>query len=479
MLIKAFISILLLAGFARDSTEAYQTITENMRAALVEESEAENRFSIAERMAFYEVPGVSIAVINDGELAWAQGFGNMTTDENTPVTDTTLFQAASISKPIAATGALRLVQEGELELDSDINDALTSWSLEWNEQNNEEIVTLRQLLNHTAGLSVHGFPGYADGTPVPDLEDILEGSGTSNTEPVEVISPPDTYEQYSGGGYTILQQMIIDVTDADFTDVMKDYVLDPIGMQHSTFNQAAADDNHREFASAHVAGNLVPGGYHQYPEKAAAGLWTTPSDLARWIQTIQQTANNEDETLISYAILEEMMTPVHGNFGLGPRLEGSGENLRFRHAGTNHGFNADMIGYLNKGMGAVVMTNADSGSHLIAEILHGIAEYYEWPDYPGIRQQTYKSLAEHQLEEYAGTYMLPEGMLVELLVEEEELYMELDDTGRHRLLAHEVDQFFSPALNLNRIEFVREEGDVHQMKIGPVRNEYTLERLPE
>ena len=481
MIIQTAISIFLLAGIteARDSIEAQHTIADNIRAALVEENETKNRFSISERMEFYDVPGVSIAVIDDGEIAWAHGFGTLEDENDIPVSDTTLFQAASISKPITATGALRLVQEGELHLDNDVNDALTSWSLDWNKQNNEDIVTLRQLLNHTAGLSVHGFPGYADGTPIPELKDILDGSGGTNTEPVEVISPPDMYEQYSGGGYTILQQMIMDVTETEFDEVMEDYVLAPIGMKHSTFSQAAPDETGREIAHAHVAGSVVPGGYHRYPEKAAAGLWTTPTDLARWVQSIQRTANDEDETLISYTLLEEMMTPVHGNFGLGPQLEGSGDNLRFRHAGANHGYHADMVGYLHQGKGAVVMANADAGSYLIEEVLHSIAEYYEWPDYPDLRQRTFVTLPDQLLDEYAGTYLLPEGMLIELLVEDEQLYMEFDDTGRHRLLAHEEDHFFSPALNLERIEFVREQGDIRQMKIGPAGNEYTLDRIPD
>ena len=235
------------------------------------------------------MPGVSIAVLIDGEIEWARGYGFADLESRRPVTTNTLFQAASISKPVAALAALQLVQEGLVALDSNVNDYLTTWRVPANEFTSEAPVTLGGLLTHRAGLSMSGFPGYGPDEMVPDAPGVLDGRG--NTGPVRVVRRPGEHWQYSGGGYTVMQQLIADVRGAPFPDVMRSHVLDPIGMVRSTFEQPIPPDRKDDVAIGYrLDGTPVPGGWHTFPEQAAAGLWTTPSELALYASEVQRAA---------------------------------------------------------------------------------------------------------------------------------------------------------------------------------------------
>jgi CubicO group peptidase (beta-lactamase class C family) len=238
--------------------------------------------TLTAEMAAMQVPGVSIAVIHNGAIEWAQGFG-IAAAGGAPVTAETLFQAGSISKPVAAMAALRLVQEGKVNLDADINTYLTSWKLPASEAAGGKPVTLRELLSHTGGTTVHGFAGYAAGEPVPTLTQVLDGVKPANSEAVRVDIAPGTKWRYSGGGYSIMQQAAIDVTKSPFPQVMHDTVLAPIGMTHSTYQQPLPADWKPVATPYDGKGKPIPGGAHTYPEMAAAGLWSTATDLARYV----------------------------------------------------------------------------------------------------------------------------------------------------------------------------------------------------
>jgi CubicO group peptidase (beta-lactamase class C family) len=256
----------------------------HLRPAVQLEGEEPQRFTLPDRLAHYNVPGVSVAVMDGGEIAWAQGWGVADLETGAPVTPETLFQAASISKPVAALAAMALVEEGTLDLDGPVNGHLTNWRLPENGFTADSAVTLRGILTHTAGLTVWGFPGYrkdqpfADGRPVATNVEVLEGAG--NTDSVRVYKVPGTSWQYSGGGYTVMEQMLEDVTGRPFEEVARERVLEPAGMTRSTYAQPLPEDRWAEAARAHRAdGSEVAGEWHSYPEQAAAGLWTTPTEL--------------------------------------------------------------------------------------------------------------------------------------------------------------------------------------------------------
>lgn len=354
---------------------------------------------LADRMAFYKTPGVSIAVINDGKLEWARGYGVLEAGRNNPVTIATLFQACSISKPVAAMAALSLVERGKLDLDEDVNQKLHSWKIPPGEFTKEQKVTLRRLLSHTAGTTVSGLRGYAFDEQLPTLRQILDGVKPANSEPVRIDTVPGTQWRYSGGGFLVVQQLLIDIQHKPFPQIMRELVLQKLDMKRSTYEQALPLSLRSQAAKGHQQnGEKVNGDWFIYPEMAAGGLWTTPSDLARIVIELQQAKAGRSRRVLSPQMVNEMLSDQMPNFpvamvserygrpirnqGLGFRLEGEGRAARFSHHGGNTGYRCFIVAYNDLGQGAVVMTNSDNGFELVQEIVRSIAREYSWPEYP-------------------------------------------------------------------------------------------------
>jgi CubicO group peptidase (beta-lactamase class C family) len=264
-----------------------EKVTSCLQAMVVIKDESRVCPTLSQRMAELHIPGVSIAVIHNGAIEWARGFGVKQTG-GAPIDADTLFQAGSISKPLAAMAALHQVQGKKLSLDADVNSELVSWKIPASPAANGKPVTLRELLTHTAGFTVHGFPGYAASEPVPTLIQVLNGEKPANTPPIRLESEPGSRWNYSGGGYTVMQQTVLDASREPFPKLLHETVLAPIGMTHSTYQQPLPADLQPAAAIPYDAdGKPIPGGAHTYPEMAAAGLWTTPSDLARYCLEVE------------------------------------------------------------------------------------------------------------------------------------------------------------------------------------------------
>jgi CubicO group peptidase (beta-lactamase class C family) len=332
---------------------------------------------ITARMAAQHIPGASVAVIDGGKIAWARGYGVTAAESGKPVNAETLFQAASISKHVAALIALHLVDEGKLSLDEDVNRKLRSWKVPENEFTRTEKVTLRRLLNHSAGLTVHGFPGYAAGEPVPTLVEVLDGKKPANTPPIRVDVVPGTLWRYSGGGYEVAQQLILDAAGKPFPQLAREIVFGPLEMSHSTFEQPLPARLESNAASGHLpTGAIIKGRWHTYPELAAAGLWTTPSDLARIVIELQTHGGH----VIRPETERQMLTNVLGDYGLGLAVTVSDGQKSFGHGGSNEGFQCSMRALEDRGKGAVVMTNSDRGGAFANEVIKLIAAEYHWAD---------------------------------------------------------------------------------------------------
>jgi CubicO group peptidase (beta-lactamase class C family) len=375
---------------------------------------AADRFTIGERMEHYGVPGVSVAVVDDGAVAWAGGYGVADAETGEPVTPETLFQAASISKPVAAVAALALVEEGTLALDAPVNDRLREWRIPENDFTRTRAVTLRHLLTHTGGLTVHGFPGYAATEEVPTTVQVLDGSGPANTGPVRVDTVPGSIWRYSGGGYTIVQKLLTDVTGRSFPDLMRELVLDPVGMTASSYRQPLPPERERGAASGHLEdGSRVEGEWHVYPEMAAAGLWTNPTELARLALALQAAWRGESDVPLSGETARAMLTPGQGDWGLGFSVQ-DGEFPRFSHGGSNHGFKAQFLASVEDGRGVFVMTNGERGTPLAMEIVQAVARAYGWPA-PVSRKVDVVDLDEDLLSRVAGSYLM-EGMDLEISI---------------------------------------------------------------
>jgi CubicO group peptidase (beta-lactamase class C family) len=396
--------------------------------------------SVSRRMADFKTPGVSVAVINNGAVEWAKGYGVTETGTSTPVTPHTLFQAASISKSIAALGALRLVEQGKLDLDEDVNIKLVSWKVPENDFTKTEKVTLRRLLSHSAGLTVQGFGGYEAGTPVPTTSQVLDGAKPANSDPVRVNVVPGTIWRYSGGGFTVAQQLMADVAGRPFPALMADLVLKPVGMDDSTYEQPLPEDRRGAAASGHTSdGKLVPGRYHTYPEMAAAGLWTTPTDLAKFLLEIAR-ARRGESAVLSKALALDMTTLQKPGYGLGLSLDGFGQMASFGHGGSNEGFKCQMTAYLDGGRGAVIMTNGDMGLFVAGEILNAVALAYDWPSLKPVEKKVV-AVDPKALASLEGRYELRPGRFLDVKLEGGTLYV-IDGEDRIELYPETETRFF-------------------------------------
>jgi CubicO group peptidase (beta-lactamase class C family) len=334
---------------------------------------------VREVMKKYQVPGVSVAVFRDFRIVWAKGYGITDAATNQPVDSNTLFQAASISKPVVAVAAMRLVEQQRLDLDRNINDYLTSWKLPENDLTRATPVTMRLIMTHTAGLTVHGFKGYEAGLPIPTVPQVLDGAAPANSEAVRVTMAPGTKSEYSGGGYTILQQMMIDVTHLSFPELMRVLVLQPAGMSLSTYQQPLPDSALPIASAGHEDhGKLIAGKRHTYPEMAAAGLWTTPSDLARIAMEVQKARMGLPGAILrrDLALLMTTAAPPEGNrFGLGFETYTRKKNF-FGHTGGNWGYRCMLMATVEGGNGAAVMINGDEFK-AVSEIISKAVEEFE------------------------------------------------------------------------------------------------------
>ncbi len=333
-----------------------------------------------ERMVFYKVPAVSVAVIDDGRLAWAHAWGVANSDTKASVTTYTMFQAASISKPVAAIVAMAMVRQGTIALDDDVNSRLKSWRLGFAPDISGP-ATIRHLLTHTAGTTVHGFRGYDRTENVPTTLQVLDGVPPSNSSRIVVDQTPGEQWRYSGGGYTVLQQLMEDVSKRPFAELAKTTVLEPLEMSRSTYEQPLPDKFHSSAATGHLKdGRPMPGSWGIHPELAAAGLWTTPSDLARVALEVQRGMTNGQQKVLTRELTIQMLTVFKGNQGIGFGVNGEGKSLRFSHGGSNRGYRCQLIAFATAGKGAVIMTNGDGGGQLAAELQRAIAKEYGWPE---------------------------------------------------------------------------------------------------
>ena len=327
---------------------------------------------LAAGMAAHAVPAVSVAVIEAGEIAWARAWGSADTE--------TVFQAASISKPVAAMAAMHMSQYGNFGLDEDVNAKLSSWQVPPGEGTSAHPVTLRGLLSHSAGLTVHGFPGYAEGAPLPSLLQILDGEPPANTDPIRVDIQPGSRYRYSGGGYVVLQQLMTDHSGWDFPEMMRRMVLARLGMTRSTYEQPLPEAWVDNAARAHDGnGNPIAGRWHTYPEMAPAGLWTTPSDLARWAIELWNAYHGRSNRILAASTARAMLTRQREDYGLGVAVSPEGASFRFGHGGSNAGYRCDLFLFVETGQGIVIMTNSDHGGRLFRSLQEAAAQEHGWP----------------------------------------------------------------------------------------------------
>ncbi|MGC5743751.1 serine hydrolase [Chryseobacterium sp. NFX27] len=339
-------------------------------------------WTLESRMKHYNIPGVSIAVIKNSKVIWSKAYGFADVESKVPVNTQTLFQAASMSKPVSVYAALAEVEAGKINPDADVNIYMKSWKIPENEFTKQKKVSFKNIASHTAGFTVSGFPGYEPDKPVPTLVQLLNGQSPSNTPAIFVDKAPGTPFRYSGGGYCVMQQMLMDIEGKDFTTVMNEKVLIPLNMKNSTFSQPLSEAQAQLAATAYnQEGVKVAGKHHIYPEQAPAGLWTTAEDLSKFIIDIQNTLSGKSSTIISQKTAEEFTTPFIDPFmGLGVFLENREGHIYFNHGGWNEGFSSRFIANKTSGDGIVILTNTNK-PEFVEELARSVAEVYHWPEF--------------------------------------------------------------------------------------------------
>jgi CubicO group peptidase (beta-lactamase class C family) len=411
---------------------------------------------LQERMKLYGVPGLSIAVIKDYKIEWARGYGYADKEKANPVTTETLFQAASLSKSLNAVGVLRLVQQKKLDLDKDINTYLTSWKFPYDTSKGKTPITLRHILSHTAGTSVHGFRGYEPGEKIPTIIQILNGEAPANSEPIRSMFDAGTRVQYSGGGITISQLIVMDVTKQPYDVYMQQNVLAPLGMKNSFYTSPAPISKAPLLATAYREdGTTVKGNYHIYPENAAASLWTTPADLARFIISLQLAVAGKSATVLNGESAALMLKPFKENAALGTFIKTVGEDQYFTHGGANEGFRCVYYGSKEGGNGVVVMVNSDEGT-ILEEVVAAVATVYGWKDFykPVVRKTV--TVANEVSDSYVGEYELSPQMKVVISRRDNTLYAQGTGQGEVALYPEANNKFFLKVVDAN-IEFISDD----------------------
>ncbi|MFK7972893.1 MAG: serine hydrolase domain-containing protein, partial [Bacteroidia bacterium] len=433
--------------------EKIASIENGLQPNLQIQGDSVANYNIEERLKELGIPGVSIAVINEGKLEWAKGYGVADKSENRPVTSETMFLAGSISKPVAAIRAHQLAEEGIINLDSNVNNYLSSWKLPDNEFTEKEKVTTRRILNHTAGLTVWGFPGYDKGDTIPSVAGVLDGKG--NTDSVRVYKEPGESWMYSGGGYTIMQRMITDLEKKSFPDIMQSNVLNPLGMTSSTFENPLPKQYHSIAATGYRAnGDEVEGKWPIYPEMAAAGLWTTPSQLILYAKEVQKIYQKKEDGLLKAQTVDIMLTPGMENHGLGPVVN----EFTFGHGGADEGFRADLIAWKDRPIAVVIMVNSDNGS-IMQEILLSIAKAY---DLPGVEPmtRTVNNTSIEKRKPMVGTYNFPELGEAKVAIKGSGLEVTGEFTEEPLMLLPESDSIYFNRSSGTYYTFLFEDGDV-------------------
>lgn len=400
--------------------------------------------TLDERMDFYHVKGMSIAVVKDYKVIWAKGYGWADVETKKPVTTETLFEPGSISKSLNAMGVLKLVQDKKLDLYADINSYLTSWQFPYDEISRNKKITLSHLLSHSAGLGVHGFPGYNLKEAIPSVPHVLDGEAPANTPAVRSLFEPGLKFQYSGGGTTISQLIISDVTHQPYDEFMYENVLKPIGMTNSFYSQPPPVDKRHLCASGyHTDGEAVPNRFHVYPEQGAAGLWMTPTDLCQYIIETQLAYEGKSSKVLNQEMTTLHLTPYNdASAAMGVFIDDRSGTLYFQHSAGNEGFCGQYYGSLQGGNGVAVFLNTDGDSYgLIPEVINSVATVYAWKGYYEPVYKTTVDVKDKTLQKYVGVYQIDGRALTHIVKQKDGYYLYADGTSSKMYFSSETDFF--------------------------------------
>lgn len=395
--------------YSKETLKKIQEVENNITGSVILGNEKPH--TIQEQMKLYNVKGMSIAVIENNQIAWAKAYGWADESEKRPMTTETLFEPGSISKSLNAVGILKLAQDKKVDLYTDINTYLTSWKFPYDSLSKGKKITLAEILSHNAGLTVHGFPGHNINSQIPTVIQVLDGKSPAVTPAVRSEFEPGLKFQYSGGGTTISQLILTDLTGKTYDEWMYENVLKPIGMTHSSYAIPNSRSNTNKYASAYYPdGSPVLNKFHVYPEQAAAGLWMTPSDLCQYIIDMQLAYKGKKSKVLTPEMVKLHLTPYNnGPTAMGTFIQDLDGAKYFEHGAGNDGFCGQFFGSLDEGYGVVIFLNTEDGS-LLYDVINSVAKAYNWKNF--YREPRKKDLGngpvsvpEFIVEKYKGIYL--------------------------------------------------------------------------
>ena len=362
----------------KDSFERKAQLENRIRGQVKFLGEPENFSSITTKMSEYNIPALSLAVLHQGKIEWADIYQNANFPQEQKLDCASIFQAASLSKPVTFLAAVRMNAAGEIDLDKNIQNYLKDFELPQGKQTAENPVTFRNIFSHTSGISAGGYQGYAKDLTVPSDLAILRGNEGVNTPAIEVISAPNEMLAYSGGGYTLAELALQDIYGEEFSNIMKKSILEPAGMQNSEFTQPLPDSKGNQVAKGHTqSGDVLDGGWRNHPEQAAAGLWSNAVDMAKFLIEIYK-AYQGKSSLFSQSDIQSILSHERDGHVYGFILNRTGDDISITHYGGNTGYRTGMTISLTSGNGLVYLTNSDNGGALGNELLLSASQVYNW-----------------------------------------------------------------------------------------------------
>lgn len=471
--------------------EARVRAVETSLPALRLEGRAETNLSLQGWMEVLDIPGLSLAVIEGGDVVWARGYGVLASDGEEPVTAETLFQSASLSKPLTALALLHHAERGAFDLDAPINEYLETWKVRTKAGAVDQDVTLRQLLAHTAGITPGGFSGYPEGELLPTLPQILDGVPPAANPPARVVGQPGVQVQYSGLGFEIIQLALTERLGRPFPEILRASLFQQLGLAATTTELVPAPPRGGIALGHDVDGTVLAGGWHRYPETAAAGIWSTPAELGRVLIEVHRALRGESDRVISQATAAQMLSEVMDGEGLSWVLDLSGGALAgFSHSGGNAGFRAHMRMVPETGQGLVLMANSDNGQLLFSPLLHSVASVYGWPDQPArdvprhvaVRILAARGLIDVSvpldlLERYAGRYELEPGLVFDVEVAGGTLAVRLGDQPRLSVYPESRKRFYYREVNAQLTFLLGESPGTDQLILHQYGRELTAPRI--
>lgn len=359
--------------------------------------------SLTDKMVAHKIPSVSLAVIGNGAIAWTEIYQNENFQHQINLDSVSIYQAASLSKPVTFLAALRMHAAGKIDLDKNIQDYLKEFVIPKGKQTPDNPITFRNIFSHTSGISPGGYQGYDRSFMIPSDLDILSGNSGVNSEPIEVIAAPNEMLAYSGGGYTLAELALQDIFNDEFSNIMKKWILEPAGMKNSFFTQPlSASDSFRVAKGYTQSGDLLEGGWRNHPEQAAAGLWSNSADLAKFMIELYK-AYQGDPSIFSESDIKAILSQERDGHVYGFIVNRSEDDISLTHYGGNAGYRTGMTISLTSGNGLVYLINSDNGGALGNELLLSASQVYNWQHFKQTKVQL-KPVNSEVLDELSGKY---------------------------------------------------------------------------